>query len=193
MYDFFYDFVKPTWGDKAEALFTDTDSLALLVHTEDVYRDIAPHVDKWFDTSKYKPGNSMGLPAGVNAGVVGKFKDEEPHDIITEFVGLRSKCYAYKTLVGSEQKKNKGIKKAVIRKHISFDYYKDCVLNGSVKHVTQNTIRSRAHNLFTESLHKKALCPDDDKRVVLEDGIHTLPMDTTERSEDRGSRRTTTK
>ena len=93
MYDFFYDFVKPTWGDKAEALFTDTDSLALFVNTEDVYRDIAPHVDEWFDTSKYKPGNLMGLPAGLNAGVVGKFKDEEPHDVITEFVGLRSKCW----------------------------------------------------------------------------------------------------
>ena len=92
--------------DKAEALFTDTESLALFVNTEDVYRDIAPHVEKWFDTSKYKPGNPMGLPAGVNAGVVGKFKDEEPHDVITEFVGLGSKCYAYKTLVGSEQKKN---------------------------------------------------------------------------------------
>ena len=111
MYDFFYDFVKPTWGERSEALFTDTDSLALLIHTEDVYRDIAPRVDKCFDTSKYKPGNPMGLPAGVNAGVVGKFKDEEPHDVITEFVGLRSKCYAYKMLVGSEQKKNKGIKK----------------------------------------------------------------------------------
>ena len=185
MYDLFYDFVKPNWGDKAEALFNDTDSLALFVNTEDVNRDIAPHVDKWFDTSKYKPDNPMGLPAGVNAGVIGKFKDEEPHDVITEFVGLRSKCYAYKTLVGSEQKKNKGIKKVVIRKHISFDDYKDCVLNGSVKHVTQNTIRSRAHNVFTESLFKKALCPDDDKRVVLEDGIHTLPIEhwRTERSE----------
>ena len=118
----------------------------------------------------------MGLPAGVNAGVVGKFKDEEPQDVITEFVSLRSKCYAYKTLIGSEQKKNKGIKKVVIRKHISFDDYKDCVLNGSVKHVRQNTIRSRAHKVFTELLYKKALGPADDKRVVLEDGIHTLPI-----------------
>ena len=163
IYDFFYDFVKPTWGESSEALFTDTDSLALLIHTKDVYRDIAPHVDKWFDTSQYKPGNSMGLPAGVNAGVVGKFKDKEPQDIITEFVGLRSKCYAYKTLIRSEQKKKNGIKKVVIRKHVSFDNYKDCVLNGSVKHITQNTIRSRAHKVFTELLCKKALCPADDK------------------------------
>ena len=176
LYEFFNDFVKPLWGNNVGALFTDTNSLCLLIHTEDVYRDIAPHVDKWFDTSKYKPGNPMDLPAGVNAGVVGMFKDEEPKDIITEFVGLRAKCYAYKTPGGSEEKKNKGIKKAVICKHITFDDYKACVLDGTVKHVTQNTIRSRAHNVLTESLHKKALCARDDKRVVLGDGIHTLPI-----------------
>lgn len=27
MYDFFYDYVKPTWNDKANLLMTDTDSL----------------------------------------------------------------------------------------------------------------------------------------------------------------------
>ena len=174
MYDFYYELVKPTWGDRAEVLFTDTDSLALHVHTEDIFQDIAPHVSEWFETSKLKPGNLQGLPANVKTGIVGKFKDKEPNDVITEFVGLRSKCYAYKTLHGSEKKKDKGIKKVVIRKNISFDDYKECVLSGLVKHVTQNTIRSRAHDVFMESLFKKALCPSDDKRVVLEDGIHTL-------------------
>ena len=176
MFDFYYDFVQPTWGPKAEVLFTDTDSLALQVHTEDLYQDIEPHVDTWFDTSKLKPGNPQGLPPGKNSGIVGKFKDEEPNDVITEFVGVRAKNYGYTTLGGTEKKKDKGIKKAVIKKEITFDDFKDCVLNGVVKCVTQNTIRSRKHEVFTESLHKKALCPKDDKRVVLEDGIHTLPI-----------------
>ena len=191
MYDFYYELVRPTWGDNAEVLFTDTDSLALFIQTEDIFQDIAPHVGEWFDTSKLKPGNLQGLPAGVNAGVVGKFKLEEPNDVITEFMGFRSKCYAYKTLHGSEKKKDKGNRKVVIRKNISFEDYKECVLSGSVKHVTQNTIRLRAHDVFTESLFKKALCPKDDKRVVLEDGIHTLPIGhhRTKR-EDRAYRRT---
>ena len=163
-------------GTRAEVLFTDTDSLALRVHTEDLYKDIAPHVEKLFDMSKLKPGNPQGLPPGKNSGIVGKFKDEEPNDVITEFVGVRAKNYGYTTLGGTEKKKDKGIKKAVIKKEITFDDFKDCVLNGVVKHVTQNTIRSRKHEVFTESLHKKALCPKDDKRVVLEDGIHTLPI-----------------
>ena len=91
-------------------------------------------------------------------------------------MGIRAKNYAYTTLGGTEKKKDKGIKKAVIKKEITFDDFKDCVLNGVVKHVTQNTIRSRKHEVFTESLNKKALCPKDDKRVILEDGIHTLPI-----------------
>ena len=179
MYDFYYDFVQPIWGEKAEVLFTDTDSLALQVHTEDLYKNIKPHVGEWFDTSKLKPGNLQGLPAGacgVNSGIVGKFKDEEPNDIITEFVGLRAKNYGYTTLGGTDKKKDKGIKKAVIKTEITFDDFRDCVLSGVVKHVTQNTIRSRKHEVFTESLHKKALCPKDNKRVILEDGVHTLPI-----------------
>ena len=138
MYDFFYDFVQPTWGPQAEVLFTDTDSLALQVQTEDLYKDIEPHVEKWFDTSKLKPGNPQGLTPGVNSGI-GKFKDEEPNDIITDFVGVRAKNYGYKTLGGAEKKKDKGIKKSVIKKEITFKDFKDCVLNGVVKHVTQNT------------------------------------------------------
>ena len=176
MFDFYYDFVQPTWGPRAEVLFTDTDSLALHVFTEDLYKDIELHVDTWFDTSKLKPGNRQGLPVGKNSGIVGKFKDEEPNDVITEFVGVRAKNYGYTTLGGTEKKKDKGIKKAVIKREITFDDFKDCVLNGVVKHVTQNTIRSRKHEVFTESLCKKALCPKDDKRVVLEDRMHTLPI-----------------
>ena len=147
MYDFYYDFVQPTWGPQAEVLFTDTDSLAMQVHTEDLYKDIEPHVNAWFDTSKLKLGNPQGLPSGKNSGVG-----------------------------GTEKKKDKGIKKAVIIKEITFGDYRDCVLSGVVKDVTQNTIRSRKHGVFTESLYKKALCPKDDKSVVLEDGIHTLPI-----------------
>ena len=73
-------------------------------------------------------------------------------------------------------KKCKGVKTGVVTTEITFDDYKDCVLKGTEKHVTQNVFRSRAHNIFTESLKKKALCAKDDKRVILGDGIRTLPI-----------------
>jgi len=41
---------------------------------------------------------------------------------------------------------------------------------------TMNIIRSRFHNIFTETVNKVALSADDDKRVVMEDKISTLAI-----------------
>ena len=37
-----------------------------------------------------------------------------------------------------------------------------------------NVIRSDCHVIFTEEINKIALSSDDDKRVIMVDGIHTL-------------------
>ena len=39
-----------------------------------------------------------------------------------------------------------------------------------------NVIRSHSHNIYTEKINKVALSGDDDKRIILEDGIHTLAL-----------------
>ena len=39
-----------------------------------------------------------------------------------------------------------------------------------------NVIRSHKHEVYTEEVNKIALCPDDDKRHILEDGVHTLAL-----------------
>ena len=36
-----------------------------------------------------------------------------------------------------------------------------------------NVIRSHRHEIYTEEINKIALSSDDDKRVIMEDGIHT--------------------
>ena len=40
MFDFHYNYIRDLFGDKAELLFTDTDSLMYLIQTEDFYQDI---------------------------------------------------------------------------------------------------------------------------------------------------------
>ena len=73
----------------------DTDSLIYDIETEDFYKDIADDVKDRFDTSGY---NSNGpLPVGLNKKVIGLMKDELGGEIMTEFVTLRPKMYAYKT------------------------------------------------------------------------------------------------
>ena len=76
MYEFWYDYLKPKYGDDVRLCYTDTDSFIIHVKTEDFYKDIANDVNKWFDTSKYKKGDNIPLPTGINEGVPSKLKDE---------------------------------------------------------------------------------------------------------------------
>ena len=173
MYDFHYGYVKPKYGEKAKLLFTDTDSLMYLIETEDFYEDISPDVHEWFDTSNYPPNHPSGIPTGVNKMVIGMFKDEVGGKIITEFVGLRAKNYAY-LCDGKEYKKCKGIKMNVTKKNISFKDYKDCLFKNTQLRRKMNVFRSRGHDVYSEEVCKVALSANDDKRVVLKDGVHTL-------------------
>ena len=89
MYESFYDYVKPKWGSKAKLLFTDTDSFRFQTETEDVYKDIAPDVDEWFDTSNFPKDHPSGVKVGINKMVPGKIKDELGGKQVQEFCGLK--------------------------------------------------------------------------------------------------------
>ena len=56
MYDFHYNYIREKYGDRAELLFTDTDSLTYEIEAEDVYQDFLSDKDM-FDNSDY-PENS---------------------------------------------------------------------------------------------------------------------------------------
>ena len=174
MYDFHYNYIKPKYGENAKLLFTDTDSLAYEIETEDFYKDISSDVKAKFDTSNYPKNHSSGILTGVNKKVIGMFKDEAAGKQIAEFVGLRAKLYSYKVEEGYEEKKCKGVKKAVIKKTITFDDYKNCLFNNKPSMRKMNVIRSHLHTMYTETVNKIALSPFDDKRIIREDNIHTL-------------------
>ena len=91
MFDFHYNYMRKKHGDKAELLFTDTDSLMYEIQTEDFYSDIAPDVRARFDTSDYPKDHPSGIEVGVNKKVIGMFKDEAAGKQITHFLGLRAK------------------------------------------------------------------------------------------------------
>ena len=127
MYDFHYNYIKPKYGEKAKLLFTDTDSLAYEIQTEDFYKDISPDVKEKFDTSNYPKVHPSDIETGVNKKIGSMFKDEAGGEQITEFVGLRAKLCAFKTDNQSEVKKCKGVNTTVVSNSISFEDYKTCL------------------------------------------------------------------
>ena len=129
MYNFHYNYIKEKYGDRARLLFTDTDSLAYEIETEDLYKDISSDVVRMFDTSEFPKDHPSGIPAGLNKKVIGMFKDEAAGKIIEELVGLRAKLYSYRMYEGKEEKRCKGVKQSVVKKEITFEDYKTCLFS----------------------------------------------------------------
>ena len=82
MYEFWYDYIKPKYGDKARLCYMDTDSFIMLVQTHDFYIDISNDVERWFDTSNFDENDNRPLEIGKSKKVIGKFKDEIGRKII---------------------------------------------------------------------------------------------------------------
>ena len=188
MYDFHYNYIKKKYGNRAELLMTDTDSLMYLIQTDDVYDDIKKDVKKKFDTSNFPDVHPSRIKTGVNEKVVGVFKNEAAANTITHFVGLSSKLYAYlieilykkygklKEPEEEEIRKAKGVKKNVIKKSISFEDYKKCLFSEEVLMKEMNIIRSENHDIYSMTVNKVALSANDDKRLICKNKIDTLAL-----------------
>ena len=176
MYSFHYDKMKTRYED-INLCFTDTDSLLYEIKTKDIYADIKGDDD--YDFSAY-PFNHPNYDK-KNKKVIGKFKDELNGMVLVEFTGLRPKCYSI-LFIGKvkdnitvhmdydQYQKAKGTKK----EHLNHDDYGECLNKLNSICVSQNIIRSKAHNVKSYHLIKTALTAFDTKRWILEDNIHTL-------------------
>ena len=112
MCEFWYDYNKPKYGDRAKLCYMDTDSFAVYIITEDFYEDISDDVERWFDASNNNENDKRPLPIGKNKKVIGLFKDELAGKIMKEFCALRPKMYEY--LMGDDSeiknpKEQKGV------------------------------------------------------------------------------------
>ena len=46
MYEFWYDYIGPKYGDKTKLCYTDTDSFIINIKTKDFFEDISNDVEK---------------------------------------------------------------------------------------------------------------------------------------------------
>ena len=183
LYEFWYDYLIPKYDDKIKLCYMGTDSFIIYVETEDFFKYISNHVNKWFDTSNYSKDINRPLEKGKNKKVIGKFKDELGGLIMSKFCALRSKAYAF-LIDGFNDidyekhdinKKAKGTKKCVIKNKITFNDYVNVLFSGINLLRSQYSFRSRFHEIYTEKINKIALSSNDDKRTQSIDKITRYP------------------
>ena len=176
MYEFWYDYKKPKYGDNIKLCYMDTDSFIMHIKTEDFYKDIADDVEERFDTSNYDDECDRPLPKRKNKNVIVKFKDElGGEEVMTEFVALRPKTYSYLMDDDGSDKKAKGTKKCFIKRRVNFNDYKDCLLSNEIALKSQQRLKSEKHDVYIEDINKIALSIIDDKRLQTFDSITSYP------------------
>ncbi len=171
MYKVLYDYFIPKFP-KLSLLYTDTDSLILQVFCKDLYQEIKEdyHI---FDFSNF-PADSF-IHNTRNQLIPLYLKDEFASvfpNVISEFIGLRSKMYAFKVSNSTVHKVAKGVKRPIIE-DLKFDQYLTALFSINVFEHEFFTIRSFKHKIITVLQKKKSLSPIDDKRFLLSDNIHS--------------------
>ena len=191
MNKFWYDVLKPRYGDNIKLLLSDTDSFIYAVYTADGYQDLY-EIRDFMDLSGYKKDTILEkFHDPTNKKVPGKFSDEKPTEIISEVIALKPKMYSVltKKLVCKKAKEighcctekcfnghtaiAKGITRAS-KKSISHDDYREVLDSRSTTMSTARTIRSFNHKLYSIVIQKRGLSAYDDKKYILDDGINTL-------------------
>ena len=149
----------------AELLFTDTDSLTYEIKSEDVYEKNFKH-KHLFDFSNYSEDSKFFDQA--NKKVIGRMKDESEGKIIGAFFVLKSKMFSMKNIDGKESNTAKGVNIA------EFNEFKDTLFNKNLLRHKMRRFQGKKHKMRTYEINKISWSVFDDKRFVLNDGIHTL-------------------
>jgi len=174
MYEFYYGYLKARYGDACRLLFTDTDSLCCEIRTDDIYADMGEDLEH-FDTSNFEPTHP--LYSNKNHRVLAKMKSETGSSAPEEFVGLKAKMYSLHVPVNpkTSQKKAKGIPKHYVHKRLRHENYLKILQNANTISTCKfRAFRSINHVLNTVEISKLCLAAFDDKRYILDDGVHTL-------------------
>jgi len=155
MYKFYYDYLKPRYGNYCKLLFMDTDSLCCEIQTTDLYSDMSEAMDL-FDTSNFEPDHP--LYSTRNHRVLGKMKSETGSVPPREFVGLRAKMYSLSSGNKSHQKV-KGIKKHYVKKkHVRHQNFLDVIRNPKLTtDATFRLFKSKNHQVHTVEINKVCL------------------------------------
>ena len=100
------------------------------------------------------------------------FKDENPTDFIKEFIGLRSKLYAIKTVSRHEDKKAKGYNNKFKESILTCDNYKKCQEDLSFCRFPLITIHGEDQQLYTILQNELVLNDFDAEMYICNCNVH---------------------
>ena len=109
MHKFWYDYVKPKYGENTKRCCMDTDSFIVHVKTDNIYKTVAEDVETRFDTSNFELDRAV--PKEKKKDDIELMKDELGRKIMKELFGLRAKTYSYLKDNTDEDKKAKVTKR----------------------------------------------------------------------------------
>ena len=115
LFEFWYDYVKLKYGEKAKFYDMDTDSFIVYIKAEDIYAEISKILKQ--DLILQIMSQTDHYLKGKNKKVIGLIKDELGEKTMKDFAALSSKTYSHLTDNNNEDKKAKCIKKCVIKNH----------------------------------------------------------------------------
>ena len=172
MYEFYYGVLKKKYNENIKLIYTDTDSYVIQTMTDDVYKDfqgIKQHMD-FSDYPVEHPCHDT-----TNKKVLGMFKDEVNGKIITRFIGLKPKSYAFTTHGEDEEhKKSKGVVKHKVKKELTYQNYHEALHQNKKHEITYNFIRSKTHQIYSMSQVKQSLSNYENKRYYV-DAFSSIP------------------
>ena len=125
MYKFWYSTIVPTYGEKAEFVYSDTDSFIINLKTEDITKEITGPLAEHLDLSNFPSDHP--LYSSKCKGELGKLKIETAPYHMKEFICLKPKAYTFTTTKDDQVSNNtlKGIP-GHIRNGLTLTTYKEC-------------------------------------------------------------------
>ena len=153
-------------------MYEDTHSLTYHIRVSSLTERLSPH-NRHFDLSNYLEDHPLYDIS--NKGVLGKIKDEAKGGIMTRVLRIEGEAVFVRCSRYSRMEKGQRCeKKCRAQDAARFQDYVNCLKSGRQLYRNMNGIRSFDHQLYSINQRKIALSAFDDKRRVMEDGIHKL-------------------
>ena len=203
MYNFYYDVLKPNFPNMdlimtdTDSFLLDiqTDDLYKTLSKIPSFFDFS-NMNKNHILFQNKEYDNIHEYLDINAKTPGKYKDESRGLLIKKVTALKAKLYAIllsqnqrsnitkakyrllnkkgkKEANRTEYKRGKGIPKAIVEKHLTYDAFENALFNYEDVRIKAYRISSKHHTLNTIVQSRTGISCYDDKRYIESDNIHT--------------------